>query len=408
MLAKVVSYGGNSVRYALDKEKAKVVNINHLPENITATAIWHRMKHHCILWSSERTKGRPLENFMVAFVISPSKEESAKFSMDDWNKLQDEVLEVIDSIDLSHNKRKSAKSTNFRNSMNVAGLHLDSKSGITHLHIDCCRVDIDGKTNDVHDIHNRAMMAAEIINRRHGWKLPAEIREGHREEINKTCMSILSGMPIFDVNMYFMKLKSKGYEVNLKQDSKGNLHGYTVRDGASFFKASELGVGRNLMSSKLEDTWYKMHINSINQKAAIETSAIQSSSCLDSSKSNFDEPINKAKSTILFTTFKIEYGKDFIEINVPASINHIFTDVLTMTADDNLASQQNVVNVALLLFGLYTDAALNTSVSCGGGGSLPPQGFRRRKDEIDSEWAFRCAGAARSMCKPRTKYKRGR
>ncbi len=67
--------------------------------------------------------------------------------------------------------------TNFRNSMNVGGLHSDSKSGTLHLNMDCCRVDLDGNTNDVHDIHKRAMMAEEIINMRHGWKQPKEIRE---------------------------------------------------------------------------------------------------------------------------------------------------------------------------------------------------------------------------------------
>ena len=31
MLAKVVPYGGNAVRYALEKEKAKLVKVNHMP-----------------------------------------------------------------------------------------------------------------------------------------------------------------------------------------------------------------------------------------------------------------------------------------------------------------------------------------------------------------------------------------
>ena len=39
MLASVVSYGGNAVRYALEKEKAKLVKINHMPDGIDTTAI---------------------------------------------------------------------------------------------------------------------------------------------------------------------------------------------------------------------------------------------------------------------------------------------------------------------------------------------------------------------------------
>ena len=47
MLAKVVPYGGNAIRYALEKEKAKLVKVNHMPEGIDPTAIWYMMKHHC-------------------------------------------------------------------------------------------------------------------------------------------------------------------------------------------------------------------------------------------------------------------------------------------------------------------------------------------------------------------------
>ena len=47
MLAKVVSYGGNSVRYALEKENAKTVKVNNMPDGLDPTAIWYMMKHHC-------------------------------------------------------------------------------------------------------------------------------------------------------------------------------------------------------------------------------------------------------------------------------------------------------------------------------------------------------------------------
>ncbi len=59
MLAKDVSYDGNAVRYALDKEKAKVVKVNHIPEGISPTAIWYMMKHHCQLHQQDRTEVNP-------------------------------------------------------------------------------------------------------------------------------------------------------------------------------------------------------------------------------------------------------------------------------------------------------------------------------------------------------------
>lgn len=155
MLAKVVSYGGNSVRYALEKENAKTVKVNNMPDGLDPTAIWYIMKHHCQYHQAERTAGRKLERFMTTFVLSPSKEESANFTMEDWSNLQDEALEVLDSVGLSPNGFSNEVKTNFTNSMNVGGLHSDSKSGTLHLHIDCCRVDMEGNTNDVHDIHLR-------------------------------------------------------------------------------------------------------------------------------------------------------------------------------------------------------------------------------------------------------------
>ena len=39
ILAKAVSYGGNAVRYALEKEKAKLVKVNHMPDGIEPTAV---------------------------------------------------------------------------------------------------------------------------------------------------------------------------------------------------------------------------------------------------------------------------------------------------------------------------------------------------------------------------------
>ena len=98
MLASVVPYGGNAVRYALEKEKAKLVKVNHMPEGIDPTAIWYMMKHHCQLHQQDRTVGRALERFMVQFVISPSKEEAANFTMKDWQNLHEEALETLDAV----------------------------------------------------------------------------------------------------------------------------------------------------------------------------------------------------------------------------------------------------------------------------------------------------------------------
>ena len=202
ILARPVAYGGNAARYAMEKEDATVVKVNHMPDYLDATEIWYRMKHHCQLHQQDRTVGRKLERFMTTFVLSPSKEESENYTLDDWANLADEGLEALDSVGLLPKGFKEKVKTNFRNSMSVAALHRDSKSGTLHLHLDCCRVDNDGKTNDVHDVHIRAIRAAEIINARHGWEQPQEVREMRQQDIAEFCEYTLQKMDSFDIDRY--------------------------------------------------------------------------------------------------------------------------------------------------------------------------------------------------------------
>ena len=84
ILVKASSYGGNAIRYAMEKERAEVITRNHLPEGLTATAIWNRMRLHCLQHRSEHTRGRPMQHFMVTFVISPSPDECRGWSSRDF------------------------------------------------------------------------------------------------------------------------------------------------------------------------------------------------------------------------------------------------------------------------------------------------------------------------------------
>lgn len=259
ILARPVAYGGNAARYAMEKENATMVKVNHMPDYLDANEIWYRMKHHCQLHQQNRTVGRKLERFMTTFVVSPSKEESENFTLEDWANLSDETLDVLDSVGLLPRGFKEKVKTNFRNSMNTSALHRDSKSGSLHLHIDCCRVDNEGKTNDVHDVHIRAMRAAEIINAIHGWEQPQEVRDMRQQDIAEFCEYTLQKMDSFDIDTYFNRLRMRGYEVKPKYDTtNGKLVGYTIGKNASAFKAS--AIGRRFMVSQLEATWKKMHL----------------------------------------------------------------------------------------------------------------------------------------------------
>lgn len=366
MLAKVVSYGGNSVRYALEKENAKTVKVNNMPDGLDPTAIWYMMKHHCQYHQAERTVGRKLERFMTTFVLSPSKAEFA----------------------------------NFTNSMNVGGLHSDSKSGTLHLHIDCCRVDMEGNTNDVHDIHLRAMKAAEIINMRHGWEQPQEIRNMRKVELAEDCEHILKDMQQFNIDRYFNLLRMKGYEVKPRYDRQRKLVGYTVGKNASVFKASE--IGRKFMASKIEDTWLKLHP----QPTQVKTKPVSPS------VAPAPRPVSpviqtptasqpKAQPQITQTAFTINIGDEVKKVWIPNSVKDVFTNEVQIPEDNDIATTENVAHVAMLLFAGYIDAATSMSESCGGGGSAPSSGWGKKDDEDDWKFAHRCAQMAHSMCKPK-------
>ena len=412
MLAKVVPYGGNAVRYALDKEKAKVVKVNHMPEGIDPTAIWYMMKHHCQLHQQDRTVGRSLERLMVQFVISPSKEEAENFIMNDWANLQDESLETMDSLGLIPKGMEKEVKTNFRNSMNVGGLHSDSKSGTLHLHMDCCRVDLDGNTNDVHDIHTRAMMAAEIINMRHGWKQPKEIRDMRKEEIKDFCEYTLQKMQEFDIDFYFKMLRMKGYEVTPRYDKGKKLVGYTIGKNASVFKASE--VGRRYMASQLEATWKKLHPEPT--QVRVKPASPTVTPCSRPSRPVAPTPTStqtkvkprvQSKPVPSFTTFNIDTPIGCKAVKISNSAKDIFLNEAQFPDGNDTATVENVAHTAMLLFVGYIDAATSMSESCGGGGgSTPELGWGKKDDEDERAYARRCLLMAHSMYKPKT-VKRG-
>ena len=389
-----------------------MVKVNHMPEGIEPTAIWYMMKHHCQLHQQDRTVGRKLERLMVQFVISPSKEEAANFTTKEWADLQDESLETMDSIEIIPEGMKKEVKTNFRNSMNVGGLHSDSKSGTLHLHMDCCRVDLDGNTNDVHDIHKRAMMAAEIINMRHGWKQPQEIRDMRKEEIKDFCEYTLRNMQEFDVDFYFKMLRMKGYEVTPRYDKGKNLVGYTIAKNASVFKASE--IGRKFMTSQLESTWKKLHpkpaqvITKPSAPTATPSSRpVRSTFQTMASTQAKVQPKVQAKPLPSFTIFNIDTPIGSKAVEIPNSVKDIFLNEAQVPDGNDTATIENVAYTAMLLFAGYIDAATSMSESCGGGGgSTLESGWGKKDDEDERMFARRCLLMAHSMYKPKS-IKRG-
>ena len=138
-------------------------------------------------------------------------------------------------------------------------LHLESQSGVPHLHGAFCRIDEQGHINNDHDIHLRAQRAAERVALKRGWTTAAEVRETNIGQVNRDCMETLRSMENWSWDEYAAIFRSKGYEIWELHDNRKILRGYVLKKGNARYKASELGRGRNLMASKLESTWEKLH-----------------------------------------------------------------------------------------------------------------------------------------------------
>lgn len=397
MIAKAatISHGGNAVRYSVNKDKAEIVRVNFLPEDISAEAMYQRMVLKQKEFASSINKGRPLRRNVIRMEISPAKEESKGWTLDDWVRLANEYIQVFDSIDLSQKtKRASAKSTNVKNSQYVVALHHDAKSGIPHLHIDVNRVDMDGKVNDDHLIAERAMSAARIINQRRGWGQPEDIFEKHRQEITAACLDVLRSMPNFSWTGYAAGLKERGYGIHIQEDNKGEVHGYSVILGNSSYKSSILGKGRHLMPSKIEATWERL-------QGARKSQSVQNTEAEKRTANTTNENKQPNRPTPVIRHYDIstdEYHR--YHVAIPEEVDEIIRRECSVPEDNPFATIEDVRNTALLLFAEYLDGATSMAASGGGGGS-DMGGWGKDKDEDEREWARRCARMANRLCRRR-------
>lgn len=384
---EAIAHGAAAIDYSMGKDKAQIVKINDLPENIEPLAMWSRMMQLQHYFMKDKGNRKPIERKALRFEISPTIEESKGWTMQDWRQLAEEFIAVLDSIDYRpKNKDVKLKHTNIKNSQYVVSLHFDSKSGIPHLHIVANRIDNMGNTNDAHYIGERAAHAANILNEKYGWVQSMQRREENIKQISNDCFTALKEMPHFDWNSYCRMLRNKGYDIQLKKDSIGKVCGYTIRKGNSIYKSSLLGNSRNLMPSKIEDTWRKLHQSSRAEQDSKMPSRTESTNVSSTEKSN---------SSMVYH-YSILANKQMYEVNIPKHIQDIFANEFATSDDLNIS---NLAKVAALLFAEYIDAATSIASSGGGGGS-PGTGWGKDKDEDERNWALRCARMAKWLCKP--------
>lgn len=405
---EAISHGARAIEYALDKEKARVVKLNGLADNIEPLAMWSRMMQFQHQMMKDRNSPKPITLNALRFELSPAIEESKDWTMDDWLKLANEFIRTLDSIDYRPSKpTKKLRNTNIRNSQYVVSLHTDSKSGIPHLHIVVNRIDNMGKTNDAHYIGERAAHAANIINERRGWVQSMQRRDENIDKIFNDCMAILKAMPKFDWNSYSNMLAAKGYQLQTKSDAQNRVCGYSIRMGNSIYKSSIIGAGRKLMPSKIEATWAKLHYHEVQTSTTLTDKSDdvnrQNTPIVNDNPSQDMRQKQEVSSAIHFS---IPVNDRIFDIDIPNAVMSVFDEEFKElnTSDDVLAT--DFMKVAALLFAEYLDGATSMAASSGGGGG-PSSSWGKDKDEDERNWARRCARMAHWMCKPmKRSYKR--
>ena len=193
--AKSISHGINDISYITGESRNKKhperifhVKDNLLPPGLDATGIWDSMR-------LTLDKFKKIKNSVIRIEVSPAPEHTKDFTITDWEKLWDEFMDEFDNIELyDKNGRTYSPKTNLTGSKGTVRLHLESKSGIPHLHGAFCRIDEQGRINNDHDIHLRAQRAAERVALKRGWTTAAEVRDTNIGQVNRDCMEILQAM----------------------------------------------------------------------------------------------------------------------------------------------------------------------------------------------------------------------
>lgn len=413
-----VQSGPAMTNYITKNFRADLVVVHNLSEGLPPMGMWNEMQLHLDRYRAKFAR-HPIGKQGIMLVLSPSAEESKNWDTKDWYDFCWEFIREFDKVDeiISKGKRHKVRPTNLANSQIFAGLHRDSKSGIMHLHLLGNRIDMLGNINDAHFIGERAVKAAAIVNMRRGWKDPMKIREEHIKQIVDDCMDVLGKMPEYSWLRYKSELQSRGYELKARYGKPFCPVAYTIKLGNSVYKASELGVGRKLMASKLEQTWKQLHARQDEDKYGLfycPPSAEERSYTNRSQKAenNHDYPAKskEQKPEAIPTPIPVkpapreEYresitvGDRTYDVNIPMSAYEVMKGMVEV-ADNAAQTVDDVLRVSMLLFMNYADAATTVSESLGGGGSVESN-WGRRKDDDDEWWARRCAQKANWLCKP--------
>ena len=395
--AKSIRHGINDIRYISGESRHKEhpeliyhVKDNLLPCELDAQGIYDMMKAQA-----------PMGKNVIRIEISPAKEHTENFTMRDWLQLWNDFVREYDKIEMTDDDGNVySHKTNIANSIYTVWLHLESDSGIPHLHAAVCRKDRYGRTNNDHQIYSRAHDAAQAVAIQRGWMTAMEIHKANAVKVADDLMDILRAMPSWSWDDYVARVEAKGYTLKERPDSKGGIKGYVVGKGKARFKASELGTGRKLLASKIEQTWRKLHSQSETKSvqpvgktgAKTDTPVIPVAAKPDTQPATLsDKPFAYYSSWRDGTSrYELTHGGNTSLFYIPDDVMQVFNDEFDYRETSNW---KELTDMAVAIFVGLT--ALDTvSTGSSGGGSSNDDNWRDRKDEEEIERARRCARAA--------------
>ena len=400
--ARCISHGGNALRYSTRKVDAEIVKIHNLPEGLSATTLWAMMHAAQQKFRGNLNRHRHLENTAIKIEVSPSEEETAGWTLEDWVKLSDDFIKAFDAVDLSGKaKRSSAKSTNLQNSQYVVMLHHDSQSGILHLHITASRIDMDGKVNDDHYIHERAMRAANQVTKDRNWVQAKTIQGANIRQIYKDCISILDQMDSsFSWERYEQNIRNLGYGIEFRRDSNDQITGYTILKGNSRYKSSILSSSRDLTPTRILDTWKELHhgrTESQKPNSQPETPQVVAlrRTKLPQPKPEEKKPVKPIPAMILQ---KITVGYREYPVEIPETVFNFFKENAVVPENTLWTKPEHILQTSMLLFAGFVDGATTIADNCGGAGSSATDDWGKKKpDEDDMAFAKRCLERAQQL-----------
>lgn len=420
--AKAISHGINNLRYIMGESKNKkhpekidFICTQHLPQGLDAMGVWESMQ-------ASLSGHNKLKNTLIQIELSPAKEHTKHFTVEDWKRLWMDFIEEFDkqTIKDKNNKVKS-KPTNLAGSKAVVCLHRESKGEIPHVHGGVCRVDEDGNINNDHEIHLRAQRAAEAVAVKRGWATAMDVRTSNTEHITSVCMNILKDMPRWSWEDYVTcieRTEGENLKVKARTDSQGNVKGYAIICGKAKYKSSELGKNRSLTYSRLAATWSKLHPVSVIKQEEARPSTSQPASRVNTNHASF--PVNhkhqvleedkqynlprKDDSRREDSPFKESYttwapDRRSVDIEVDGTKHHLYLpkDVLQLFDDifdyREVKNWKPLTNLACAYFAALLAPEVHTSA---GGGSSNNTGWSGKKDEDELDFARRCAQMAKS------------